>query len=426
MNYLQSKEWLKSLKIAMKDFNLETIKSLCKIAKINPEKFRTIHVAGSNGKGSTCQFISTILVQAGYKTGFYSSPHLIEPTERIKINGKDISKKEFSKLAGKVKKIIDTNKIKANYFEAITLMAFIYFEKQKIDYLVAEVGMGGRLDATNVLKGIVCAITSISLEHTQYLGNTIEKIAFEKAGIIKKESIVVVGKNNAGLKTILQTAKKNNCKVFAVEWKKIKSNLNGNEFNLEKPVQLNGLKTKLIGAYQIENAAIATACAIALREKGAKIPIKAIRTGLKKTFWPGRIQIVMKNPRVVVDASHNPDGWKKLFEVIKMFKFKKLIMVFGVLNDKDIKSSISKIKKADVLILTKPDSDRAKDPFELRKEIGFGLVEPNPKKAILSALQKTDKKSLLLITGSIYLIGYAEKFFQKTPALSKNLSKQSH
>jgi len=426
MNYLQSKEWLKSLKIAMKDFNLETIKSLCKIAKINPEKFRTIHVAGSNGKGSTCQFISTILVQAGYKTGFYSSPHLIEPTERIKINGKDISKKEFSKLAGKVKKIIDTNKIKANYFEAITLMAFIYFEKQKIDYLVAEVGMGGRLDATNVLKGIVCAITSISLEHTQYLGNTIEKIAFEKSGIIKKESIVVVGKNNAGLKTILQTAKKNNCRVFAVEWKKIKSNLNGNEFNLEKPVQLNGLKTKLIGAYQIENAAIATACAIALREKGAKIPIKAIRTGLKKTFWPGRIQIVMKNPRVVVDASHNPDGWKKLFEVIKMFKFKKLIMVFGVLNDKDIKSSISKIKKADVLILTKPDSDRAKDPFELRKEIGFGLVEPNPKKAILSALQKTDKKSLLLITGSIYLIGYAEKFFQKTPALSKNLSKQSH
>jgi dihydrofolate synthase/folylpolyglutamate synthase len=421
MNYKQSKEWLKSLKMAMKGFNLETIKLLCKIAKIKPEKFKTIHVAGSNGKGSTCQFISTILIQSGYKTGFYSSPHLVEPTERIKINGKDISKKEFSKLARKVKKIIDSNKIKPNYFEAITLMAFIYFEKQKIDYLVAEVGMGGRLDATNVLKGIVCAITSISLEHTQYLGNTIEKIALEKAGIIKKDSIVVVGKNNLGLKTILQKAKNNNCKVFVVEWKKVKSNLSGNEFSLEKPVKIKGLKTKLIGSYQIENAAIATACAIALREKGAKIPVKAIRAGLKKTFWPGRIQVIMKKPKVIIDASHNPDGWKKLFESIKMFKFKKLTMVFGVLDDKDIKSSIPKIKKADNLILTKPDSNRAKNPFELRQEIGFGLVEPNPKKAIISALKKTDKKSLLLITGSIYLIGYAKKFFKKKLIVKKSL-----
>jgi len=186
MNYKESQEWLFNLRVQMKGFNLDNIKKLVEHAGLDLGKLKAVHVAGSNGKGSVCAFISEILTEQGYKTGLYTSPHLVEPTERIRINGAKVSQERFTELVNYFKELMEKNDFGANFFEVITAMAFKHFLDEKVDFLVAETGMGGRLDATNLLNGAVNVITSVSLEHSKFLGNTIEKVAFEKAGIIKE------------------------------------------------------------------------------------------------------------------------------------------------------------------------------------------------------------------------------------------------
>ncbi|MCR4335969.1 MAG: bifunctional folylpolyglutamate synthase/dihydrofolate synthase [archaeon] len=405
MNYEESKEWLYSLKFAMKGFKLDKTKKLVKLAKIDLEKLKTIHIAGSNGKGSTGAFTESILKAHGYKTGFYTSPHLVEPTERMKINGENISKKRFAQLTNHFRKLMRENNFKANYFEVITVMAFKYFIEEKIDLLVAEVGLGGRLDATNVLNGMVNAITNISLEHTQYLGKSISKIAKEKAGIIKENSVTIVAKNNPGLKAIEAKAKEQKSQIIHPAWI-IKSSTNKRqEFDLIKPEKISKLKIRMIGKHQCENASLAIATVIALRKNGFIVSEKSIRNGLKKTFWKARLEIVKRNPIVLLDAAHNPEGWKKLFESLELFDYKKLIVVFGAMNDKDVGAFRKYLKKIDSLILTKSGSFRAEEPEKLKKKFGKGTICTPEKKAIEQALSEAGKKDLVLITGSIYVVG---------------------
>ena len=413
MGYAESKRWLYSLKFAMKGFTLRNIERLLELAELDVSALKTIHVAGSNGKGSVCAFISSVLSEQGYKTGLYTSPHLIEPLERIKINGREISRAEFAALASHFKALMEENNVSANFFEAITAMALKYFIDEKADFLVAEVGMGGRLDATNVLHGIVCVITSISHEHTQYLGKTIEKISAEKAGIIKKGSIVVVAENNAGKKIIFEKAAELNCAVVEAKWETVFSGRDGQEFNLASPEKIAGIKIKMLGAHQIENAATAAAALGALRGKGFRVSDESLRKGLEKTLWSGRLQKVQEKPLVILDCAHNPDGWKKLFEALKIFEYDKMFVVFGAMNDKRISVEFRKFmgKNADALILTKSDSFRAEEPENLREKIGFGVSEKKPEKAFARTLKKAGPKDLVLITGSIYLVGKACEFF---------------
>ena len=408
MDYKQSVQWLDSLGQRMEGFDLSNIAKLCALSGIEPAKLKAVHVAGSNGKGSTCAFAERILREAGYKTGLYTSPHILEPTERIQINGKKISEKEFCEIAEYYRELIEKNKIDASYFEAITAMAFKFFIGEKIDILVAEVGMGGRLDATNVLNGAVCVITSISLEHTQYLGDTIEKIAMEKAGIIKEKSIVVASPANVALRIIGKIAKQKNAELIIPEWKISYSNSKGNEIMLQSPKRITRLGMPLIGRHQCENAALAVAAALALRENGFRIPEKAIKSGLQKTVWRGRIEIVRKEPLVLLDAAHNPQGWDALFESLRLFKYENLFVVFGAMADKDVSGIGEKFRKLGAqMIFTKADSERAQEPQKLLDEFGFGEVAVPAADAIKIAIERAGKNDLVLVTGSINLVGEA-------------------
>ena len=416
MDYAQSKEWLDSLGTKMSGFDLENMRKICKLANLDLKRLRVIHVAGSNGKGSTCAFISAILNEAGYKIGLYTSPHLVEPTERMQINGAKISEKKFAELAMQFREVIEANSISASEFEALTAMAFRHFIDEKVDFLVAETGLGGRLDATNVLESAVSVITSISLEHTQYLGSTIEKIAAEKAGIIKENSIAVASQENAGIKIIRETARAKKCKIIMPKFKINSLNADGGKFDLAKPIELRGLEIKMAGEFQCEKAALAVCAVPALSEKGILVPENAIRNGLKKTLWRGRLEKIKEKPIVLLDAAHNPEGWEKLFEALPLYKYEKLIVVFGAMADKDV-SSIGKefAKRWAQVIFTKAESERAQEPEKLLEKIGVEEIAVPAERAIELALKKAGKNDLVLITGSIYLIGEAYRHFGIEP-----------
>ncbi|VVC00725.1 UDP-N-acetylmuramoyl-L-alanyl-D-glutamate--2,6-diaminopimelate ligase [uncultured archaeon] len=412
MDYRQSKEWLESLGTKMEGFDLETAKKLCKLSNLDLSRLKAIHVAGSNGKGSTCAFAERILREQGYKTGLYTSPHLVEPAERIQINGKKIPEKKFAILASRFRQIAEENNIPATYFEANTAMAFKYFLDEGIDIAVVEVGLGGRLDATNIIGPLVSVITSISLEHTQFLGDTIEKIAWEKAGIIKENSIVVAGEGNAGIKVLEEVARQRNSRIIYARYKTTSCTKNGNKFDLASPFEMKGLKMKMLGPHQVENASLAAAAVLALAEKGVEISEKAIRSGLAKAFWPGRLEIVRKKPIVLLDGAHNPDGWNRLGEALGIFRRKKLIVVFAAMKDKDISKAKRLLAAADGLILTKPEMERAEEPERIKEIIGFGKAVVPAEKAIAEAVSKAGKKDLVLITGSLYLAGTAYRRFK--------------
>ncbi len=365
----------------------------------NPERrYKSLHITGTNGKGSVANFIASILSEAGYRVGLYTSPHLLEPTERIVVSGKLISKRRFASLITSllptIEKRVEKTGIPLTYFEVVTAAAFQYFAEEKIDFLVAEVGMGGRLDATNILKRpLVCVITPISLEHTEYLGDTLAAIAREKCGIIKEGSIVVSSPQRREVAQVIRKA----CKKKGVPFR--------NEF-------LNGtsLKLPVLGRFQIENAAVAAAAIEALSSFGFRIKKESIREGLLKTRIFGRLQILSKKPLIVYDVGHNPAAVKALCEsLITLFSDGKYIFIYGCLKGKDsrrILKIIGPITK--LLILTRPKSERAReleDLFRIAKEY---LEEEkikiiaNPKRALRFAL-KSRKKEPICIFGSFYL-----------------------
>ena len=418
MGYHQSKKWLDALGVKMSGFDLSNILKLCELAGIDPQKINAVHIAGSNGKGSTCAFLESILREQGHRTMLYTSPHLLEPTERIKVNGGDISQKKFAQLTGFFRQIMEKNNLQPSQFEVLTAMAYRHAIDERIEILVAETGLGGRLDATNVLSPKVCAITSISLEHTEYLGETIGQIAFEKAGIIKQGSVVVVAKSNAGMEAISQEALRKNAKMVVCHWEVVSSTDKGNEFNLILPQGLRGIKMKMIGAYQCENAAVAAAACIALREKGIDVSDSSIRNGILRSFWAGRLDVVKKNPLLVFDAAHNPQGWETLRGSLLLFKYKKLIAVFGAMRDKDIAAAKGLLGEADELILTKFDSARAADPEEILGIIGKGDIFIPVEKALAQAQSRAGKDGLVLVCGSIYLLGDAYRAIGKKKSTS--------
>ena len=395
MHYKKILKYLYSLESPKIKLGLDRIQGL--LGKIgNPEKeLKCIHVAGTNGKGSVCAMIFCILKEAGYKVGLYTSPHLKRFNERIRVNGHFITDKEIVEYFLKVKPFI-TNQ---SFFEITTAMAFLNFREKNVDFAVLEVGLGGRLDATNVAVPLVSAITNIGIEHTELLGKTIEKIAFEKAGIIKNNVPVVTGAKGRALEVIKKIARQRNAPLFlAKKYKNIKFGyLNGNFQQKNKDIAL-------------------TTINIFKKYNQIKINGKQIMNGIKKTKWQGRLEFVSKN--VLVDCAHNPSGFavlKKELSIIKKQKnIKNFIFVVGMQNDKDIPIMLKTIKPLiSTIIFTKSKNEKAAKPEDLlknfnklnqNKQIQIKIIE-NPKKALKYAKKISGKKDLIVVTGSIYLVG---------------------
>ncbi len=394
------------------------------------KKLKIIHVAGTNGKGSTCSLISSILQSDGYKVGLYTSPHLVDFTERIKINHKTIGRKKVSELLERIKPYIEKVANTPSYghptfFEVITSMAFLYFFEEQVDFLVLEVGLGGRLDATNVCEPLISVITHIDYDHMDKLGNSLEEIAREKGGIIKPEGIVISSKQyEEAYNEIKKIADEKNSLIYStgreINYEIVKSDINGVIFDL-KGIYHNykNLHTPLLGRHQADNATTAITVIEALKIRGVNISEKAIRAGLEKVKWTGRLEIIQNNPTLILDGAHNPSGIRIVLQALEeIFTYHRLILVLAIFADKNYKKMIQIIApKADLIITTKAKSPRAAPPQVIAKEAAQYIeqnkiiVTENIPQAINCALSNSKKDDLICITGSLYTVGEAKRYF---------------
>jgi dihydrofolate synthase / folylpolyglutamate synthase len=389
-------EWLYSLEGRGSVLGLDRVKSL--LEKLdNPHlKLKCIHVAGTNGKGSVCAMIASILKEAGYKTGMYTSPHLKRFSERIQINGQDISDEEIVELVDRIKPYYTDQ----TFFEVTTAMAFLYFMDKGVDFLVMEVGLGGRLDATNVVMPLLSIITNISLEHTQILGENEEKIAYEKAGIIKENIPVVTLAKGDALRVIGRITKEKNSKIYIP--RKYHKKDNCFDINSYKRLSLS-----LNGDFQLENASIALKAVDVLKENGITITDKSIKNGLENVKWPGRLEFIGDN--VLVDCAHNPDAIIALHKEVDMIRkdFDKVISVIGILKDKDKSKMVREVEAfSDYIIFAKPNTERATEPDELANSIDVKHeIILDVRKALKKAKKLANPDDLIVVTGSIYTVG---------------------
>ncbi len=388
---------------------LDVIKELLKRLG-NPEKqLKTVHITGTNGKGSTACYIATILEKAGYKTGLYTSPHLVNFTERIKINGLEISEKELCALVEEIRE--KSKEIQPTFFEFTTALAFLYFARKKVDIAVIEVGMGGRLDATNVLIPEVSVITHIDLDHMKYLGNTKLKIAKEKAAIIKMGVGLVTAEQDPNILKLFQKVcdQQKSKLVHVKNWKFISGDLKGQEFEFEGKKYF----TKMLGLHQLQNAATAINVAHQLQQKW-KISEKAISEGIATAHWAGRIDCISNNPLIMVDGAHNLDGITKLSEFLKTVPDRE-VLVLGIAEDKKISKMVQLIaplfKKAIITQGNYKPAPTAIIAAEVRKYIPCEEI-PSVKEALTRA-KELAKGKLIFCTGSLYMVGDVLKVFNQ-------------
>ncbi|MFR7872560.1 bifunctional folylpolyglutamate synthase/dihydrofolate synthase [Peptoniphilus grossensis] len=399
--------------------NLRIKKFLEKIG--SPEKnLKVIHVAGTNGKGSTVNFIKDILKE-DYKVGSFVSPHLITYCDRIKIGDEEISQEDFAAIGqfiiSKEPEIIEDFG-DLNLFEFLTIMAIIYFDREKVDLAVLEVGMGGRADSTNIFTSrekLISIITSISMDHMEYLGDTIEEIADAKAGIITDNGLVLTtNKDPKILGVIDREAEEKSAEIYYtkdLESEIIKSDLRGIDFKL-KLGDWEEFSLTQIGDYQVENALGAIYALYLLNEKGIlKISTEKIRNRIKSSRWAGRMEIVSRDPLIILDGAHNFDGIKKLVESIKSFKFKKLYLIMSILSDKEHKKMLEEISSyTDEVVFVNLDYKRGTSPEDLKREAwdyGLHAEVMSVEDAINHYKEKYSDGDLILITGSLYFVSEA-------------------
>jgi dihydrofolate synthase/folylpolyglutamate synthase len=361
----------------------------CEILENPHYKFKSIHIAGTNGKGSTAHMIASVLQEAGFKTGLYTSPHLQDFRERIKINGQMISKNEVVNFVKENKILFE--KIKMSFFEYTVAMAFNYFEKSKIDIAIIEVGLGGRLDSTNIITPEVSVITNISYDHTNLLGNTLEKIAKEKAGIIKEKIPIIIGRNQPKINTIFKDfSKKKKAPIyFTKEKHKISSDLNGN--------------------YQDENI---NTTITTLKILNWKVSQDNITTGLKNIFkntgFQGRWQTLSKNPLTICDTGHNEDGIKNIVKQIQNLKYNNLHFIFGTVNDKKINTILKLLPKNAIYYFCAAKINRAFNAYKLKEKAAIfslqGDVYHSVQEAYKNAINDSEKDDLIFIGGSTFVV----------------------
>ncbi|WP_373055901.1 folylpolyglutamate synthase/dihydrofolate synthase family protein [Zunongwangia sp. H14] len=358
------------------------------------EKFKSVHVAGTNGKGSCSHMLASVLCEAGYKVGLYTSPHLKDFRERIKINGKVISQNEVVNFIRENKDFLEEHQL--SFFEMTVGMAFNYFAEAAVDIAIVEVGMGGRLDSTNIITPEVALITNIGLDHTAFLGETLAEIASEKAGIIKKNSTVVIGEKQ-----------KETTPVFSKRAKEENA-----EINFASTLSFPKYQTDLKGEYQKKNLKTVLAAVQVLQQKEWKISEEAIINGLNNvklhTGLQGRWDVLSEKPKVICDTAHNAEGLKLVMKQIKKEKFQHLHMVMGVVNDKDLSKILPLFPPSATYYFCKPNVPRGLDAAMLQKEAEnynlTGKIYPSVKEGLFAAEQDALDEDLIFIGGSNFIV----------------------
>lgn len=381
------------------------------------EKIPILHLAGTNGKGSVGASVTSILSEAGYKVGFYTSPHLVSFRERFVIGGDMINANDVVDLAERVWNVC-VEEEPPTFFEFVTAMAFLYFAEADVDLAVMETGLGGRLDATNVATPIVSVITNISLEHTEYLGPTLAHIAMEKAGIIKTGVPVITGEKRPGVKEIFRRVADEKNAGLIINGRDFRTRRNpSNGFNYYGlKSDYKNLETALLGRHQVGNAALALAAVELLADHGLKADEPEIRRGLKNVRWPGRAELLEGKPSIMLDGAHNPAAARVLGELLAELEYDEIHVVMGVMADKDIDQVMAPIVPfADKLYLTRPEYIRAAEPSVLKafaKKYYHGPVYENPSlpEAIEAARDAAGERDLVLITGSLFTVGEARGY----------------
>jgi dihydrofolate synthase/folylpolyglutamate synthase len=392
----------------------------------NPQdSFSCIHVAGTNGKGSIASSIASILKESNYRVGLYTSPHLVRFNERIQINNQPVSNKNIVEAYEALKKV-STGKREPTFFEYSTAMALYEFGKQKVDWAVIETGMGGRLDATNIIKPVLTIISNISLEHRMYLGNTIKQIAGEKGGIIKNNIPVVTGAiQKSAISTLKDIARKKYAPFFRLgDEFKVRRNKNKtfNYFGIENTWR--DLHTGLQGNHQIDNAGLVLAACELMNKNRAEIPFKSIKKGLEINRWAGRLDVVSEYPLIILDGAHNIIATRKLVKYLsENLAGRKITLIAGILDDKPYSSMIKTLCSiCHRAILTQPKINRALPPEKLyssAKQVISGIkIIPEVSRAIKHAIKTTPKNDAICIAGSLYLVGEAIEYLEKSPAAS--------
>ena len=400
------------------DLSLERLlRLLTKLDNPHLKLPQVIHIAGTNGKGSTLSFIKEILIQHDYKVHCYISPHLESIEERFVVSNRNVMKRKLYKAIKYVELI--NNNAPITFFEITTAVAFYLFSKSSADFLILETGLGGRLDATNVIKNsIIDIITPISYDHQEYLGNTLKKITKEKLGIIKKTSSIIIGKQekiieNYILKKLIKNKNKKiffgkNFKILKIYNKTFSMILNKKKLYFKKPA--------LLGEHQIENSTLAIVAAFELKKAGYKISNNIINKALIKTMWKGRLEkLNFKNHTVYLDGAHNVAGAKQLANFLKI-ENKKTWLIFGMLNNKDITMFLKSIKKyiSGVVAIKIPDEKNAfteKEIYKICKKLNILCVKKPNKSAAKSYLLQNIHPERILVTGSLYLIAKIRKLF---------------
>jgi dihydrofolate synthase/folylpolyglutamate synthase len=398
--------------------DLDSVKRI--LARLgNPEKnYPTVLVAGTNGKGSICAILSSILNETGMKVGFYTSPHLMDFRERIKVNNRLISRTEMLNLISEIRSF---QKEDLTYFEFATVLAFLYFQRQKVDIAVLEIGLGGRLDATNVVDPEVSIISNISMEHCEYLGNTLEKITREKAGIIRKKGCCVTGsKNPIVIHTLEKICNERGAVLYRIgKDMEVRTHQDLSFSYTGRERHFCRLRSPLHGRHQIDNAAVALGAVEVLAKKGLPINNVSIEEGLKKTQWQGRFETILSDPTVVVDGAHNPAGIAALIRTIKeVTSYRKLFFIFGVLKSKEYKSMLRKLASiAPILIVTGLKNTRGEDPAVLshaaQSYFQNVIVKENAEGALHYALKQAQSEDLICVSGSLFLVGEIKQILKK-------------
>ncbi len=371
---------------------------------------QTVQIAGTNGKGSTGAFLSSIMTHAGYRTAFFSSPHLTGFSERFRINDVEIAEDLLNEAA---QRVLTAAPEKATFFELVTAIALLCFAEEGVELAVIEAGMGGRSDATNIVQSLLSIITPISLDHCEYLGGTLSEIAFEKAGVIKQgKPVVIAPQEGALLKQLLSAAEESGSPAYAY----------GRDFHAEAgqrgvsyhsgSFSLHELKLSLKGRFQTENASSAIAAARLLGEAGFQVTGDVIRKGVAAAVWPGRLELFEGPPPILLDGAHNPAGAVALRRSLADYRYDRLILVFGAMADKSWQETLMQLLPlADLLVAVKPSIDRALAADELA---GFGTARGGKVTAagdVKAGLEFASKiagpDDLILVTGSLFTVGEA-------------------
>ncbi|MBI4774568.1 MAG: bifunctional folylpolyglutamate synthase/dihydrofolate synthase [Deltaproteobacteria bacterium] len=421
-DYRQLLDWAYDLQKFGIKLGLSNTRSLLDRLGNPHEGLRTIHVGGTNGKGSVSAMVSAILTQAGYRVGFYSSPHLVDFEERFRIGPEMVSRDRVTDLMARVKAVVD-HREPPTFFEYTTAMALLYFREERTDPAIMEVGLGGRLDATNVIEPMVSIITNISVEHTEYLGATIEQIAYEKAGIIKPGvPVVSAAKQPEVIRLFEETCRRQKSPFY----------LAGRDFKILQEQELStyegferrvtGLRPNLEGPIQRQNMSLALAALSLLDPNGFPWNEDAIREGLSRVYWPGRFQLMHRDPIVVVDGAHNPGALVSLKETLEdRFPGRKIVLVLGIMHDKDIAEMMGIIApSAYEIICTRPAYARAAEPGVLyrhaRQVHPRVYMTDHLGDAVDRAMDRAVQlNGVVVVAGSLFTVGETIAWFRSRP-----------